>query len=261
MSNEQLEGNVILVIDDDEINLQMAKMILEKKLPCRVITADNALQGLEIMKRQYVKLVLLDVLMPFMNGIQTLEKIREDPKLKSIPVIMLTASTDKTTIAQAIKLGVNDYVRKPFMPDQLVERVSKKLGPITNKATFTVLIIDDDPNDLELSKKTVEDNLPYTVVTAPSGIEGMEILRKSKVNLVLASTEMSFINGFRIADFIHGDGSLRNIPTFLLTHATAATDPEMIQKIESSYAQGYLKKPLNSAEALAPLVTYLKSKK
>ena len=102
---------------------------------------------------------------------------------------------------------------------------------------------------------------PYTVVTAPSGIEGMEILRKSKVNLVLASTEMSFINGFRIADFIHGDGSLRNIPTFLLTHATVDTDPEIIQKIESSYAQGYLNKPLNSSNALAPLITYLKNKK
>ena len=60
MSNE-LEGNVILVIDDDEINLQMAKMILEKKLPCRVIMCDNGVQGIEIMKRQYIKLVLLDI--------------------------------------------------------------------------------------------------------------------------------------------------------------------------------------------------------
>ena len=103
--------------------------------------------------------------------------------------------------------------------------------------------------------------MPHEVITAPSGIEGMEILRKQKVNLVIASTEMSFINGFRIADFIHGDGSLRNIPTFLLTHATVDTDPEIIQKIESSYAQGYLNKPLNSSNALAPLITYLKNKK
>ena len=143
MSNE-LEGNVILVIDDDEINLQMAKMILEKKLPCRVITCDNGVQGIEIMQRQYIRLVLLDIVMPFFDGIQTLEKIREDPKLKNMPVIMLTASVDKKHIAKAIQLGIKDYVKKPFMPDELVSRVSKKLGPITTKSKPTLLLIDDD---------------------------------------------------------------------------------------------------------------------
>ena len=183
MAAEQIEGNVILVIDDDEINLQMAKMILEKKLPCRVITCDNGVQGIEILRRQYVRLVLLDVVMPFFNGIQTLEKIREDSKLKNIPVIMLTASTDRSHISKAIQLGVKDYVKKPFMPDELVERVSKKLGPITTKSKSTMLVIDDDPSDLKRAVLLLESHLPYEIIKAPSGIDGMEILRKNKVDV------------------------------------------------------------------------------
>ena len=67
MASNQIQGNVVLVIDDDEINLQVAKVILEKKLPCRVITADNGIEGLEILRRQYVRVVLLDIMMPGMD--------------------------------------------------------------------------------------------------------------------------------------------------------------------------------------------------
>ena len=256
--SDQIEGNVILVIDDDEINLQMAKMILEKKLPCRVIMADNGIQGIEILKRQYVKLVLLDIMMPFFDGIQTLEKIREDSKIKDIPVIMLTASVDKKHISKAIQLGIKDYVKKPFMPDDLVDRVSKKLGPITNKSTSTILLIDDDPDDLKQAKTLIENTLPHEVLTASSGIDGMESLRKNKINLVIASAEMKFINGFRIADFIKGDASLRNIPIFLMIYSD---DPDMIKRVDDSSASGYIKKPLNNADVLEPLVTFLKSNK
>ena len=257
MSNE-LEGNVILVIDDDEINLQMAKMILEKKLPCRVITCDNGVQGIEILKRQYVRLVLLDIVMPFFDGIQTLEKIREDPKLKNMPVIMLTASTSKQHIAKAILHGVKDYVKKPFMPDELVERVSKKLGPITTNSKPTLLLIDDDETNRKHTQAALESSLPHEVITAGSGIDGMEILRKQKVNLVIANAEMSFINGYRIVDFMQGDANLKKIPAFLMV---SSDDDETVQKVENSGAKGCLKKPIVDATSIAPLIEYLKAKK
>ena len=258
MSAEQIEGNIILVIDDDELNLQMAKMILEKKLPCRVIMTDNGVQGLEILRRQYVKLVLLDVVMPFFDGIQTLEKIREDVKLKNIPVMMLTASTDKKHIQKAIQLGVKDYIKKPFMPDDLVSRVSKKLGPITNKSKSTILVIDDDAADLKRAVLMLESHLPHEVLSAASGIDGMEILRKSKIDVVIASTEMSFINGFRILEFIRNDANLKKIPVFL---TTSSNDPDVISQINESAAAGCIIKPLVSTDSLEPLVKYFQNNK
>ena len=69
---------------------------------------------------------------------------------------------------------------------------------------------------------------------------------------------MSFINGFRIVDFMSGDANLRGIPAFLMT---SSDDDEIIKKIEASNAKGYLKKPLLNAESLAPLVNFLKDNK
>ena len=125
--NDFTENNVVLVVDDDEMNLQIAKRILEKKLPCRVVTASSGEQCLEILRSQYVRVVLLDILMPDMDGIETLREIRSDEKFEELPVIMLTASLDKDNIKKAAALGVKDYVRKPFMPKELIDRVSKKL--------------------------------------------------------------------------------------------------------------------------------------
>lgn len=249
---EQIEGNVILVIDDDEINLSMAKMILEAKLPCRVITCNNGIQGIEILKRQYVKLLLLDVMMPHVDGIQTLEKIRSEPKLKNLPVIMLTASTEKKHITKAIQLGVKDYVRKPFMPDELIKRVGERLGPITTESKQRLLLIDEDVANRNKVKELIESNLPHEVIEANGGIEGMEVLRKQKVQIVVASCDMRLINGNRIIEFMLKDAELRKIPCFLM-----ASNIEMA----SDASAGVIQLPVTDKLGLAPIINYLKGNK
>lgn len=120
--------NVILVIDDDEMNLKVAKVILERKLACRVICTDNGIVGLDILRKQHVDLVLLDILMPYFDGLETLEEIRADARIAGVPVMMLTASGDFENVKQALKLGVKDYVMKPLLPDDLIQRVKTKLA-------------------------------------------------------------------------------------------------------------------------------------
>ena len=110
--------NVILVIDDDKMNLKVAKVILERKLACRVICTDNGIVGLDILRKQHVDLVLLDILMPYFDGLETLEEIRADARFENVK--------------QALKLGVKDYVMKPLLPDDLVQRVKTKLAEADN---------------------------------------------------------------------------------------------------------------------------------
>ena len=124
--------SVILVIDDDEMNLKVAKVILERKFACRVICTDNGIVGLDILRKQHVDLVLLDILMPYFDGLETLEEIRADAIIKDVPVMMLTASGDFENVKQALKLGVKDYVMKPLLPDDLVQRVKTKLAEADN---------------------------------------------------------------------------------------------------------------------------------
>jgi len=124
--------SVILVIDDDEMNLKVAKVILERKLSCRVICTDNGIVGLDILRKQHVDLVLLDILMPYFDGLETLEEIRADARIAGVPVMMLTASGDFENVKQALKLGVKDYIRKPLLPDDLIQRVKTKLAEAEN---------------------------------------------------------------------------------------------------------------------------------
>ncbi len=118
----------ILVVDDDDMNLKMAEFILKKEMAdIEVILVDSGMKAIDVLQRQKVDLVLLDFRMPVMNGLKTLELIRAREDLKTIPVIFLTASSDRDTVMKAGLMGVADYIKKPFMPKDLVERVNRAL--------------------------------------------------------------------------------------------------------------------------------------
>ena len=204
------EDSTILVVDDDEMNLRIAKMILERKLSCKVLTANSGLSTLETLRNHYVDLVLLDIMMPELDGIETLQKIRDDENLRDIPVMMLTASAEMESIKKTAALGITDYIRKPFMPAELVERVSKKLNELN--ALEKVLIVDDDKTRLNAMRDFVEENFPYEVLIADSGAAAMKILRDNDINLVIVGAAMKFIDGFEILNFMARDEKFGAIP-------------------------------------------------
>ncbi len=116
----------ILIVDDDKISLKLAGLILSQK-GYKVHKAKSGIGAISFLKKQKVDLILLDIEMPMMNGMKALEKIRKDKELANIPVIFLTASADTDTIIDACRLEVTDYIRKPFIPEDLLERVEKAL--------------------------------------------------------------------------------------------------------------------------------------
>ena len=116
----------IAIVDDDAMNLRMAEFILKQE-GYRVITLESGTACLDYLKTNRPDLILLDVEMPIMTGIQTLEVIRGNGEFKYLPVMFLTASADTDTVVEAGRLGVAEYVKKPFMPQDLVDRVKKIL--------------------------------------------------------------------------------------------------------------------------------------
>ena len=121
----------ILIVDDDEMNIVMAKSILEMKVRAEILTTTSGSACLGILRQRQkpVDLILLDIAMPGMDGLQTLAAIRNDPSLRDSKVIFLTAAADKETIVKASQLKIADYVKKPFVPEDLIARVEKHLHP------------------------------------------------------------------------------------------------------------------------------------
>ena len=102
----------ILTVDDDVRMLRMMKRTLELE-GYRVLTASNGEVTLDVMDRETPCLVLLDIKMPRMDGIEVLEAIRSDDSLKMLPVVMLTSSREEPDLKRCYELGVNAYVVKP----------------------------------------------------------------------------------------------------------------------------------------------------
>ena len=112
----------ILVVDDDTMNLVRTKMILEKDYD--VLMADSGLKALDKLKGERVDLVLLDIEMPKLNGIETFERMKDFAA--DIPVIFLTASGAEDDVVSAIRLGAVNYLEKPFRPQELMRRVAQE---------------------------------------------------------------------------------------------------------------------------------------
>ena len=123
MSNELVGSKSILVIDDDQLMLKLATAFLEPR-GFDVITATDGVSGMKLLRENKVDLVLLDVLMPGLDGYKVLRLIRE---YSSVPVIMVTGITDKASTIKFLELGADDYVTKPFIEEELIARIQNKL--------------------------------------------------------------------------------------------------------------------------------------
>lgn len=115
----------VLAVDDNSISLATIEMELKDKY--EVIPLNSGMRALQYLKREKPDLILLDIQMELKNGIETLKEIRENEECKDIPVIMLTSLRDKEMVFQSAKLGVEDYVIKPFNKQDLRERVDRVL--------------------------------------------------------------------------------------------------------------------------------------
>lgn len=116
----------ILVVDDDAMNLKMAEFILAQG-GYEVYKAESGMECLLYLKDNKADLILLDIEMPIMSGIKTFEVIKENKELADIPVVFLTAAADAETVMEAAKLGATGYVTKPFLPQDLLQRVQSTI--------------------------------------------------------------------------------------------------------------------------------------
>ena len=115
----------VLAVDDDDFNLQMLKRILGESV--QLTTANGGHEALDFLADHGVDLVLLDYKMPDMDGLEVLKCIRQRAETKNVPVIILTAESDVTLEAKVFRAGATDFIRKPFIPPVVQERVIRVL--------------------------------------------------------------------------------------------------------------------------------------
>ncbi|QOP42513.1 response regulator [Sulfurimonas sediminis] len=124
----------VLLCDDELMNRKVASKILKKE-GFEVIEAQNGQEALDIMQTEAVDLVLLDLMMPVMDGYTALKIIKEDENISHIPVIIISALSDREAITKGLKIGANEYITKPFDITEFLLRVKNavRMGELQNK--------------------------------------------------------------------------------------------------------------------------------
>jgi adenylate cyclase len=113
----------VLVVDDDEMNRDLLLRRLERQ-GHRVFLAENGLEALAMLRHARVDLILLDIVMPGLDGLQTLERLKADETLRHTPVIMLSALDEIDRVVRCVEVGADDYLSKPFNPVLLRARIT-----------------------------------------------------------------------------------------------------------------------------------------
>jgi CheY-like chemotaxis protein/two-component sensor histidine kinase len=137
ISGKTSKPPVILIVDDTPQNIQVVGNILRENIKCDFTFATNGLQALEKIKKSRPDLILLDVMMPELDGFEVCEKLKGSETTKDIPIIFLTAKTESEDIVRAFENGAVDYVTKPFNPSELLARVRTQLKIKENNDIIT----------------------------------------------------------------------------------------------------------------------------
>ena len=122
------EAQVSALVVDDSITMRRVTQRLLERRGVRVLTARDGLDALEVLQEHTPDILLLDIEMPRMDGYQLAKHVRNDPRMRDLPIIMITSRSGEKHRARAIEFGVNDYLSKPYQEGQLVAAIEALLG-------------------------------------------------------------------------------------------------------------------------------------
>ncbi|MGE4351869.1 MAG: PleD family two-component system response regulator [Bdellovibrionales bacterium] len=271
----------ILVVDDNKLNLKLLEAKLAKDYYF-VTTAENGLQALEAVKKDMPDLILLDIMMPEMDGFEVCTRLKADPVTEHIPIVMVTALSDIHDRVHGLECGADDFLTKPINDVALMARVRSllRLKMMMDEwrlreqtaAQFSIPVQEDQPEALAPGKvlvleddihyfNTVRDPLQQIGFDAEQTCTIQETIDKAATgtyDLVLASLNLEKEDGLYICAQMRARETTRNIPILLM-----ANDGEIgvIAKGLDLGANDYLIRPIEASELNARAHTQIKQKR
>lgn len=269
----------ILIIDDNAMNLDITKDLLEHA-GVYVLEAEDALTGIQIMKDKQPDLVLLDLLMPHMDGFEAGRIIKADPEIQNIPLIAFTALASPDDREKALQVGCQDVILKPIntatflstiesyldnlslndsgakLSQGKVKSVELKQFPNTLEQAHTILIVDDNPMNVDILKEatTAIGQIP---LPALSGQEALRLVEQNKPDLILLDIMMPEMNGYEVLEILKKHPDTVNIPVIIIS-ALDRVEDRVRGLLQGS--QDYITKPFELTEVQARVSAALRTK-
>ena len=198
---------LVLCIDDDA---QVAELV-ERFLPAaefEVVRAIGGSEGVRLARRLRPDVITLDVMMPDVDGWQVLTRLKSDPEISSIPVVMLSIVAERQ---RGYALGATDYLTKPIQRSRLVEMLRRY-----SASDGEVLIVEDDVETRTILRRLLE-NRGWRAVEAEHGRRALDLLATHSPDVILLDLMMPEMDGFEVLDALRSQERWRDIPVIVLT--------------------------------------------
>lgn len=209
----------ILVVDDEADIREIVRLYLSEE-GHSIIEAGNGQEAILKAQTEKPDLIVLDIMMPGINGFEVAKHLKDDPNTQNIPIIILSVLAHDSQFRQ----GILDYISKPFRQDELVNIVRKNLEKINSKASVkTVLVVDDDPDIVDIIAICLKDN-QLSPEKAYNGLEALEKAQSKEIDLILLDINMPGMNGFEVIKHLKESKKTCDIPIVVLTGTYISED-------------------------------------
>jgi signal transduction histidine kinase/DNA-binding response OmpR family regulator len=216
-------GPTVVVVEDDRRSFDLLRAYLEAA-GARVVGARDGEEGLDTVRRLSPAGVVLDILLPGMDGWEVLAQLKADPGTAAIPVVVVSMLDERS---RGFALGAAEYLVKPVGKDQLLAALYRAAAMPEQK--HTVVAIDDDPLAIELVRASLEPE-GWTVLGAATGQEGLALIRERQPSAVLLDLLMPGMDGFEVVEALRAEPDTKSVPVVILTSKSMTQqDKERLQ--------------------------------
>lgn len=233
-------GVKILTVDDSK-TIRMIVARAFKSFDCEIMEASNGVEGLAVASRDRPDLIILDVTMPVMDGTEMLSRLKSNPDLKTIPVIMLTAEAGRENVLRIAKMGVRDYLVKPFKEEQILERVGrvvelKNLGGSKAKTRkrfddpLNIYLADDKSAIVEQLRAGLSDT-PWQLTAFSLANQALDAINEKIPDLLLLSLSLPDGSAFWLYQKLRASLKTERLPVFALCVKTALEEQARAQQV------------------------------
>jgi two-component system cell cycle response regulator len=243
----------ILTVDDSKtVRIIVRKAF--KAFDCDIFEAGNGVEGLAVAAKELPDLILLDITMPVMDGVETLTKLKSDPHLKGIPVMMLTAEGGKDHVLKIAKIGVRDYIVKPFKEDTLIEKANRiiELKPLADGPgrarsildSAEILVVDDKPAIVVQIREGLK-HTPWKINSVGSQLDAAEFCSRLVPDLIIASLALPEDGAYAFLRMIRTNLKTKYTPVFALV---VKTETEAQHRAQEAGFNFVVTKPIDVAD-------------
>jgi len=204
------EAGLILVVEDDRSSADLLQVYLEEA-GYAVAVARDGVEGLDLARRLEPSAVILDLLLPKLNGWELIAQLKDDPATSAVPLVIVSMLDEQ---GAGFALGVNEYLVKPVARPQLLDALSRCI--LESRDARTVVAIDDEAIDLDLLEAVLAPE-GWVVVRATGGEEGVRAVRRERPAVVVLDLLMPGVDGFAVVDQLRADPLVSDVPIVVLT--------------------------------------------